>query len=58
MWAAAFGKPALAASGYTSVADVLTLDGQYTLGVAFAERDRINRCPQFTIPVTIKKDRS
>jgi hypothetical protein len=51
-------KPALEASGYTSVADTSTLDGKYRLGLAFAEGNRIERCPQFNIPVTLKRVRS
>jgi hypothetical protein len=53
--AAYFGKPVLAASGYKSVVDVSTLDGKYTLGLAFTEGDRIERCSQIKIPVMFKK---
>jgi hypothetical protein len=56
--AAFFRKPALAASGYTSVIDVSTLGGNYTLGLAFAEDDRIERCPQVKLPITLKRGRS
>jgi hypothetical protein len=55
--AAFFRKPALAASGYTSVIDVSMLGGNYTLGLSFAEGDHIERCPQVKIPITLKKAR-
>ena len=56
--AAVFGKPALEESGYASVADISTLDGKYTLELAFVEGDRIELCPEYKIPVTLKKVRS
>jgi hypothetical protein len=55
--AAVFGKPALEKSGYTSVADISTLDGKYILGLAFVEGDHIERCPQIKIPVALKRAR-
>lgn len=50
-----FHKPALAASGYVSTADVSTLEGNYTLGLAFKEGNHIWICPEFHIPGVIKK---
>src|SRR5262249_11168351 len=38
-----YKKPTLEASGYTSTADVSMLEGNYTLGLAFKEGDRIER---------------
>lgn len=50
-----FKKPALNAAGYTSTADVSTLDGNYTLGLAFKEGGHIKICPQFKMPAEIKR---
>ena len=50
-----FKKPVLNAAGYTSTADVSTLDGHYTLGLAFKEGGHIKICPQFKMPAEIKK---
>jgi hypothetical protein len=55
--AAYYKKPALAASGFTSVADISILEGNYTLGFALVEGDRIEMC-DIKAPLMIKKARS
>jgi hypothetical protein len=53
-WAAKhFKKPELELSGYTSIADVSRISGNYSLGLAFVEGDHIKICPQFNIPATL-----
>jgi hypothetical protein len=51
---AAFKKPVLNASGYTTMVDISALEGKYTLGLAIKMSDELQICPQFKIPVTIK----
>jgi hypothetical protein len=51
--AAAYKKPTLDKAGYTSVADVSGLDGEYTLSLAFKHSDQVKVCPQFKNIVTI-----
>lgn len=45
--AASFKDSKLGASGYTAIADVSTIKGSYTLGLAYVEKDSIKICPQF-----------
>lgn len=49
-----FKKPTLNPSGYESTADVSAIVGNYTLGVAFAEGNHIEICPQFKVPADLK----
>jgi len=48
-----FGAPGMANAGFMSVVDVSGLSGDYTLGLALREGDRISICPGLTIPGTI-----
>lgn len=48
-------KPELANSGFSTLTDISALEGQYTLGLAFKQSDKIMICPQFKIPVRITK---
>lgn len=50
-----FNKPELNKSGYAANFDVSVLDGQYILGLAVKQSEKIEICPQFKIPVTINK---
>ncbi len=50
-----FKKPELNDSGYEVMADISTLNGQYSLGLAIKLSDKIVMCPQFNIPITIAK---
>lgn len=43
--AAYFKKPGLMMAGYTTAADVSTLKGRYTMGLAYADGDSIKVCP-------------
>jgi hypothetical protein len=52
---AQFKKPELNESGFSTFADISALEGQYTLGLALKQSDKIKICPQFKIPVTITK---
>jgi hypothetical protein len=49
-----FKNPALSSAGFASTVDVSMIGGDYLLGLAFAEGDRIKICPQFKIPGTFK----
>ncbi len=51
-----FQKKLLGASGYISITDVSGLEGNYTLGLAYAEGDSIKICPQFKIPGIFRFD--
>lgn len=44
-----FKDPALAAAGYATKVDVRSLDGEYTLGLAYREGDQIRLCPPSAI---------
>jgi hypothetical protein len=48
-----FKKPELNESGYSTIADISTLAGKYTLGLAIKQSNKIKICPQFKIPATI-----
>lgn len=50
-----FKKRELNQSGYVTKADISALEGQYTLGLAIKQSNKIKVCPQFNIPVTIIK---
>lgn len=50
-----FKKAELNRSGYTTTADISALEGQYTLGVAVRQSDRLMICPQIKIIATISK---
>lgn len=50
--AAAYHAPELVSSGYTSTADVSSLDGDYSLGLAFQRNEQTKVCPQFSNFVT------
>jgi hypothetical protein len=50
---AAYKTPDLNKAGYTSMANVSELDGEYTLSLAFKHSDQIVVCPQFQNTVTI-----
>lgn len=50
--AASFKDSKLDTSGYTAIADVSTIKGNYTLGLAYIEKDSVKICPQFKIPGT------
>ena len=50
-----FKKPELSQSGFSTIADISALEGQYTLGLAMKESGTIKLCPQFNIPATISK---
>ena len=50
-----FKKPELSRSGFSTIADISTLEGQYTLGLAIKEAGKIKLCPQFNIQATITK---
>jgi hypothetical protein len=53
---AAFNKPALNTSGYSSTSDISTFEGDSTLHLAFKDGDKIKLCPQLKIPVAIRKE--
>lgn len=48
-------KPELNGSGYSTIADISTLEGKYTLELAIKTAGKIEICPQFKIPTTIVK---
>jgi hypothetical protein len=50
-----FNKPELARSGYITMADISAFEGQYSLGLAIKQSDKIKICPQFNIPAMITK---
>jgi hypothetical protein len=50
-----FKKPELNKSGYITMADISALEGQYTLGLAIKQTNKIKICPQFKILATITK---
>jgi len=50
-----FKKPELSQSGFSTIADISALEGQYTLGLAIKEAGKIKLCPQFNIQATITK---
>jgi hypothetical protein len=50
-----FKKPELNKSGYITMADISALEGQYTLGLAIKQSNKIKICPQFKILATITK---
>lgn len=50
-----FKKPELSQSGFSTIADISVLEGQYTLGLAMKEAGKIKLCPQFNIKATITK---
>ena len=50
-----FKRPELNDSGYSTMADVSTLSGQFTLGLAIKKGNEIKICSQFKIPVTITR---
>ncbi len=53
--AASFKKPGLNGSGYSTTADISTLEGKYTMELAVKTAGKIEICPQFKIPTTIIK---
>lgn len=55
---ASFKDSKLDASGYTSIADVSSIRGNYTLGLAYTEANKIKICPQFKVDVFFKKNYS
>ncbi|MBE0550326.1 MAG: hypothetical protein IH627_22230 [Rubrivivax sp.] len=50
-----FKDPALAAAGYVSKVDVRSLDGEYTLGLAYREGEHIRLCPPSAIRGRFKR---
>ncbi len=50
-----FKKAELNDSGYSTTADISALEGQYILGLAIRESNKIRICPQFKIQLTITK---
>ncbi len=50
-----FKKPELNESGFSTFADISAIEGQYTLGLALKQSNKIKICQQFKIPVTITK---
>jgi hypothetical protein len=53
--AAYFKNPAIGNAGYSAVADISDLNGDYGLGLAFRSAGELKVCPQFKIPVKIGK---
>ncbi|MCF5564172.1 hypothetical protein GIV63_03440 [Pseudomonas sp. PA-3-10C] len=51
-----FKKPELNMSGYSSLADVSSMHGDYVIGLAMKVSGKIEICPQFKIKATINKD--
>jgi hypothetical protein len=49
-----FKRRRLNYSGYTSTADVSSIKGNYTLGLALVEGEHIRICPKWSIPGTFK----
>jgi hypothetical protein len=50
-----FKKPELNMSGYSSVADISPMHGEYVIGLAMKISGKIEMCPQFKIKATINK---
>lgn len=50
-----FKKPELNMSGYSSIADVSSMHGEYIIGLAMKTSGKIEICPQFKIKATINK---
>ncbi|WP_449101562.1 hypothetical protein [Pseudomonas veronii] len=50
-----FKKPELNMSGYSSLADVSSMHGEYVIGLAMKMSGKIEICPQFKIKATINK---
>lgn len=50
-----FKKTELNNSGYTTMADISGLEGEYTLGLAIKYSNKLKICPQFNTPSTITK---
>ena len=50
-----FKKPELNMSGYSSIADVSSMHGEYVIGLAMKISGKIEICPQFKIKATMNK---
>jgi hypothetical protein len=48
-------RPDLKDSGFRVFADISSMDGQYTVGLAYKKGDKVNICPQFKIPLKISR---
>lgn len=48
-----FKKPELNQSGYSTIADISSLHGSYTLGLGMKNSGKVTICSQFKIPATI-----
>jgi hypothetical protein len=51
-------KSSLDSSGYESRINLSGLGGQYILGLAYKEGERIKACPQFKFPINLKNNES
>lgn len=47
-----FGQPGLASSGFTTSADISSIEGGFTLGLAYTEGATLKLCPRIEIPAT------
>lgn len=50
-----FQQPSLSQAGYVTSADVSSLAGQYTLGLAMRRANQLAICPQFRVPTSIAR---
>lgn len=53
-----FGKPQLGAAGYAAMIETSALQGGYTLGLAYLDKNKIVICSQFGIPGAIDARRN
>ncbi|MFZ2209329.1 MAG: hypothetical protein WAV22_11745 [Porticoccaceae bacterium] len=50
-----FKLPSLVQAGYITSADVSSLEGQYTLGLAMKRANHLAICPRFRVPISIAR---
>lgn len=50
-----FNKPELSAAGFSATSDISSLDGNYTLSLAYSSERSLFLCPQFNIPINVAR---
>jgi hypothetical protein len=52
---AAFKRPELEKAGYRTLADISSLEGEFNLGVAARQANKVEICPQFKVSTTVTR---